>query len=250
MATALSRALLNARATEVRAYVAFVQAALERDAAVSAPAIAAPYVLDIELTHTLKANTYLLLYNVVEATMAQLLEDIHRGIRNSGANLDELLPQLYLHVLNRFRQAKPDIGEANMPAPVASSMVSLWLFDYERRAGNNENYLISGNVDSKKIRDIGRKYGFVSSVDGQDSHLGHPSLLRTKSLRNSLAHGALSFADSGRDLAFSDLRSDAEELLGCLDRVVTHVDNYLARQLFLRANWPLQGAPAQPPLPI
>lgn len=245
MPTANSADLLKRRSIEVNAYIAFLQAALERNAAVQAPSLPAPSPLDIELTHTLKANTYLLLYNVVEATMTQLLVDIHNCIKLSGAGLDELVPQLYLHILERFRQNQNNLTEGSIPAPVASSMISHWLIDYDKRANRNANYLLAGNVDSQRIREIGHKYGFASQAQGADAHLAHHSLLTTKSRRNELAHGERSFTDCGRDVVYSTLQSDATELLSCLGRVVAHVDNYLRLQLFLRANAAPPPVPAQ-----
>jgi hypothetical protein len=249
MPTALSHALLNTRATEVRAYLAFLQIALERGAELHARALGSPFVLDIELTHTLKANAYLLLYNVVEATMTQLIADIHVAVKQSGAALDELHPQMYLHVLKRFRVSRVEINDASTPVPSGRTIIDHWLRDYEMRAKENKNYQLSGNVDSRRIREIGQDYGFASLEDGKDLHLTHTSLLATKTRRNKLAHGELSFRDCGQDLAFTEVESDANGLLDCLGRVVAHVNAYLTRGLYLRANVPPAAAPVQPPLP-
>ena len=248
MPTALSRELLEARATEVRAYLAFLEAALERGAEVKARTLPA-FALDIELTHTLKANTYLLLYNVVEATMTQLIADIHRTVKQSGAKLDDLHPQMYLHILRRFRESKKNITEKTAPVPSGATIIDHWIGDYDSRAKSNRNYLLSGNVDSKRIREIGRHYGFASLEDDQDTHLSHASLLITKNRRNMLAHGELSFRDCGQALAYTDVNSEANGLLNCLRNVVKHVDDYLTRGLYLRANVALPAAPAPPPPP-
>lgn len=250
MPTALSRALLSARAAEVRAYLEFLQAAIERGAELHARTRLSPLALDIELTHTLKANTYLLLYNAVEATMTQLIADIHRAVKQSGAALDELHPQMYLHILRRFRESKIEITSETTPVPSGRTIVDHWIDDYEARVGDNRNYLLSGNVDSKRIREIGRHYGFASLEENQDMHLSHASLLTTKTHRNMLAHGEVSFRDCGQALAFTDVDSDADSLLNCLSRVVVHVDDFLRRGLYLRVNAPPPAAPSQPPHPI
>lgn len=246
MPTALSRALLNARSAEVRAYLAFLQTALERGAELHARTLPAPFTLDIELTHTLKANTYLLLYNVVEATMTQLIADIHSTVKQSGAALDDLHPQMYLHILKRFRVSKVEINDQSAPVPSGGTIIDHWLRDYEIRAKNNNNYQLSGNVDSKRIREIGRDYGFASLEEGHDMHLSHSSLLTTKNRRNKLAHGELSFRDCGQGLAYTDVAGDASGLLNCLDNVVGHVDDYLKRGLYLRVNAPPPVAPTLP----
>jgi hypothetical protein len=249
MPTALSHALLHARATEVRAYLAFLQAALERGAELHARTLPAPFALDIELTHTLKANTYLLLYNVVEATMTQLIADIHSAVKQSGAALDDLHPQMYLHILKRFRVSRVEINAQSTPVPCGATIIDHWLRDYEICAKGNNNYQLSGNVDSKRIREIGRDYGFASLEEGQDTHLSHASLLTTQNRRNKLAHGELSFRDCGQELAYTDVASDANGLLTCLHNVVNHVTDYLKRGLYLRVNTPPPAAHAPPPPP-
>ena len=66
--TAVTRSLLRERAHEVVAYVRFLRVAVERDATVTATP-GQRLAINKNLTHTLKANLYLLLYSTVEACM-------------------------------------------------------------------------------------------------------------------------------------------------------------------------------------
>ena len=179
--------------------------------------------------------------------MTQLIADIHRTVKQSGAVLDELHPQMYLHILRRFRESKVGITEKTAPVPSGLAIIHHWIDDYEARVKDNRNYLLSGNVDSKRIREIGRHYGFASLEEGKDAHLSHASLLTTKTRRNKLAHGELSFGDCGQGLAYTEVAGDANGLLNCLGNVVGHVDDYLKRGLYLRVNAPQPEAPAPPP---
>ena len=67
--------MLRERAHEVVAYVRFLRVAVERDATVTATP-GQRLAINKNLTHTLKANLYLLLYSTVEACMTQLVEDM------------------------------------------------------------------------------------------------------------------------------------------------------------------------------
>lgn len=229
--------LLVERREEVFAYLRFLRAALARDSAICFPDHQRRFEFSMnkELTHTLKANTYLLLYNVVEATLTQAMDEIHRAILNSGADLDQLHPKLFLQVLRRFQRSKTDATTANTSIPSGRSLIKFWLDDYEKQERANRNYLFSGNIDGRKICEIGVDYGFASGDEVADSHLRHGSLFVAKNKRNQLAHGELSFRDCGRDLAQSQIESDAVSLLRCLRAFIRTVNDYLGQKRFLVA---------------
>jgi hypothetical protein len=232
MGAELSRTLLRERTREVLAYIKFLELAVKKDAAISAPGVSA-MPLSKDLTHSLKANTYLLLYNVVEATMTQAIDDIHREVLASNAQLDQLHPKLFLHVLHRFKAGQSNVSQAWI-APSGPALVRYWIDDYVSRSNANRNYLFSGNVDGMAIREAGARYGFATGDQVADAHLTHPSLQEAKNKRNALAHGEVSFRDCGQNLSVDDLRKDAGGLLRCLSRVVATIDNYLKQKQYLR----------------
>jgi MAE_28990/MAE_18760-like HEPN len=232
MGAALSRTLLRERTREVLAYISFVELALRKDAAMSVPG-SPPVAFAKDLTHSLKANTYLLLYNVVEATMTQAMDDIHREILASDAPLDHLHPKLFLHVLARFKAGKRDLPQSWV-APIGPALVKYWIEDYKNCFDANRNYLFSGNVDGMVIRDVGTRYGFATGDQIADAHLTHRSLRLAKEKRNALAHGEVSFRECGQEISITELRGDAGGLLRCLKRVVASVDDYLRQRIFLR----------------
>lgn len=245
MAAALSRAVLSERTAEIFAYLRFLNQAVRTGAALVNSSDPIPKQLSKDLTHTLKANTYLLLYNIVEATMTQAIADIHRTIDAKLPELDHLHPALFLHVLRRFRSGTYEL--ANAPAvPGAQLLVRMWLDDYAKqiKAGGS-NPLFSGNVDSRKIIEIGEKYGFATE---SDHHLRERSLQTTKVKRNELAHGSTSFRDCGQALSVPTLVSEAVALIRCLRRVVLAIEDYLVSQRYLKPLPPV-AVPVQP-LPL
>ena len=142
------------RREEVFAYLRFLRSALERGSEIRFDGQRRPFEFSTnkELTHTLKANTYLLLYSLVEATLTQAMDEIHEAIRASEVELDQLHPRLFLHVLRRFKESKTDPDEKNATTPSGRSLIEFWLSDYEKRNKLNKNYLFSGNIDSEKRR--------------------------------------------------------------------------------------------------
>lgn len=223
------------RREEVFAYLRFLRAALAWDSAICFPHQRRRFEFSTnkELTHTLKANTYLLLYNVVEATLTQAMEEIHKAILASGADLDQLHPQLFLQVLRRFQLSKTISDVTNTHTPSGRSLIEFWLNDYKKQDEANKNYLFSGNLDGRKICEIGVRYGFASGNEAADAHLRHRSLNTAKNHRNMLAHGESSFRDCGRNLVQNEIEGDAVNLLRCLRAFIRTVDSYLGARRYL-----------------
>lgn len=232
MKTPLSKDLLKSRRTEVMRYLRFLERVLATNAVVQAPGRSL-FPLELELTHTLKANAYLLIYNTVEAVMSQLLAEIHDEVKISNVRLDDLNPNLYLEVIRSLRKGKEDITD-NFAHPSGRPFVDYWLRDYEKRVQNNRNPHFSGNIDGKRIKDIGRKYGFASGEEQVDKKLTHPALQNAKKHRNTLAHGEKSFNELGRWMSFTEVQNDAIATLRTLQNVRRIVNNFLVTQGYRR----------------
>lgn len=246
MPTSDTQTLLRERAREVVAYVRFLHVAVDRDATLTTGP-GARLAINKDLTHTLKANLYLLLYSTVEACMTQLVEDMHRTIAASSAGADELCSELFLHVLQRFR-AGADVTEANTARPICAGIVQRWLNDYDEAVKANRNYLFSGNLDGRSIHEILRKYGVVPAGQPKpDPRHTHLSLQTAKNHRNDLAHGTKSFRELGRTVGVPTLHEESRQVLRTLHNIVQAVDGYLQQQRFLKAPPPpLLAAPALP----
>jgi hypothetical protein len=224
-----SRTLLQERTVEIFNYLRFLKLAVEKDACICNPHSAKPTPFKKALTHTLKANTYLLLYNVVEAAMAQAINDIHDAIKESSLSVDVLNPSLFKEALRQFTK-KEKAASFDQHAPCGELIFRFWLDNYKKQIEDNRNPLFSGNLDSKKIIEIGENYGFLT--DGNRSKVSHESLKLAKDKRNQLAHGKLSFKDCGRDLSVEELTQNAIALLRCLRRLIYLVELYMTERRY------------------
>jgi len=241
MKTVLTKDLLQSRRKEVFGYLRFLEKALETSASLHTPG-SAPIPLETDLTHTLKANAYLLLYNTVEAVMSQLMIEIHDEVKSSDVCLDELNPNLYLEVIRSLKSGNEDIAET-FAHPSGRPFVDYWLRDYEKRVHGNRNPHFSGNIDGKRIKTIGRIYGFASGDDATDAKFTHAALQKAKDHRNKLAHGEMSFKDLGRWISFPQVREDAIATLRTLSNVRAAVESYLVTHGYRRNNSPVLQLP-------
>lgn len=235
MPTLPCQALLNERSAEIIGYLRFIKKIISDNATLFNPATNNQIPISKDLTHTLKANGYLLLYNVVEATMTTAIEDIHAAIErdwasNSDITLDRMNPKLFERVLSRFRAGKS--SDLSAAAPVAGRwLIKYWLDDHAKLVKENKNPLASGNLDGRKILEMAEIYGFDSF--GRVSAMKHKGMHMAKQKRNDLAHGKTSFLDCGKDIGLEDLISDSVGVLRCLRHHVQAIQIFISERGYL-----------------
>lgn len=238
----LTKALLNERSVEVTTYLEFLKVAVERRAVLTAKDGALVLPLSQELTHTLKANLVLLLYSATEATLIQLLDEMHDVIGNNCSSADALNGELLRVVLKTVKKDK-STTMLTSAAPLHQSLFSYWISDWQSRTSAKDKRVdgISGSVDGLVFYEQLRKFGVLAPTpdDRPPSHLTSPALQTVKKKRNMLAHGEKSFTDLGRDLSVESLEADSLAVFETLRKIAAEVDKYLQEQRYL----------AQPPAP-
>jgi hypothetical protein len=232
----LTDALLNERVKEVVAYLNFLKVAVERRAVLTAKDGDLVLHLSQELTHTLKANLVLLLYSAMEATLIQLLDEMHNAIGANCTSVDALNSQLLCVVLKAVKK-DTDSKVLSTVSPLHSSLFEFWITDWKKRTAGKDKRVdgISGSVDSLVFYEQLKKFGVVAATSNgkPPSHLADQALQSVKINRNKLAHGEKSFTDLGRDLAVQGLESDSSAVFDNLKKIANEVDTYLLDRRYL-----------------
>lgn len=245
----LTQALLRERQNEITAYFAFLKVAVEREAILSARDGASTLPLSLDLTHTFKASVVLLLYSAMEATLIQLLDEMHDAIDTNCKSADKLNSALLQLVLKTVRNDQTGQVLAS-GAPLHSSLFSHWINNWKSKSSGKDKRGdgISGSVDGLIFYKQLKKFGVLAPTanDTPPPHLTHRALQQIKINRNELAHGEKSFVDLGRGLAVGSLESDSNHVFSTLNQIATEVDNYLQEQRYL-APPPAAAAPAPQP---
>lgn len=230
--------LLQERESEVRGYLEFLTVAANRPAVISANDGAPTLPLSLELTHTLKANLLLLLYSVMEATLVQLLDEMHDAIDSNCDSADCLNSELLRLVLKTF-QKDTKWHALNDNSPLHQGLFQYWIKDWQGKtsAKDKRGDGISGSVDGLVFYKQLRKFGVVAKTedDKAPTHLTHNALQRIKNNRNALAHGEKSFTDLGRQLSVEELNADSAAVFTTLKQIAIEVDNYLEDRRYLAA---------------
>lgn len=227
------------RLEEIKAYLEFLQGI--EDAAQSGPPRLGSGGLVISTQHQriLYSGVFLQLYNLVEATIVRCLDQVTDAALQANtfapADLSNALRREWVRVMARTHidlnyEHRLDSALALCDHLVAALPVPG--FKLEKGGG--------GNWDDQEIEAIAGRLGFQLRISAPTyqaikrpfrDELGPLGLV--KKLRNSLAHGAISFTECGENLTVSELRDLADRTSAYLREVVLAFETFVAKFEYL-----------------
>jgi autotransporter translocation and assembly factor TamB len=215
----------NTRAQEVDDYFIFLQGLIKQTTKLAVADSAGQdqiQSLNPELAKTLKANGFLLLYNLVESTMRNAIVAIFDEFKNQAISFDQLKPEIKMIVLQNLKNRSPK----KIYLQINQISIDIITATFEREE------LFSGNVDARLIKEIAEKYGFSYQTDFAKTKNGQ-NLVVIKRNRNDLAHGIKSFEEVGRDQTIEELLEIKEEVIEYLRQILENIKTYLDNQEYL-----------------
>jgi hypothetical protein len=178
--------------------------------------------IDNELSKILKANGFLLLYNLVEATIKSSIDEIFIAIHSSNITFKELTENLkQLWITYQIKDLRENTFNVSTLRSKVMSITELILTN-ELMLFKSECINISGNIDAKKVREIAKQFGYIEPRNGS-------ILLTIKNKRNHLAHGEYTFAEIGKDYTVNDLLRFKDETEVYLTEVLENIDQYIEK---------------------
>ena len=174
----------------------------------------------VALFKTLKANGFLLLYNLVESSVKNAIEAIFDEFKTQGVSFDDCRDEVRKIVLTNLK--RHNVADILPALSVISLDVVVATF--------RKDELFSGNVDARRIREVASDYGFRSPNRKSDE------LLTVKTNRNDLAHGNKSFADVGCDYDVERLESINFEVRTFLEELLKNVADYITTRAYLASS--------------
>ena len=152
-----------------------------------------------QLQKVLIANGFLLLYNLIEATMRNSLAEIFDKISDDGldyGNLSQNLRDIWLSQSTKNLRSNSKSEKLTQTVKTIADSV----LNKDTVVLDKNKFDFSGNLDARKIRGIATKYGF------NQTSMNAENLATIKNKRNHLAHGNYSFSDIGKDYSSGDLQ--------------------------------------------
>jgi hypothetical protein len=209
------------RVKEINVYFLLLENIIEKDAVLFFPHKRThkyqPH--NAELIKILKANLFLLLYNLSESSIKQSLAEIYEQISDEQLKYEEVIDEIKKIWIDEKHNNFKNKGTENIFRAIsnlAEEIIEI-RFDSEK--------VIPGNIDGRKIKEFSVKHGFSSSVhknakDGVKLH-------QVKTQRNHLAHGHISFAECGRNYTIGELREIKHQVIIYLRRILKNIEKYL-----------------------
>ncbi len=171
------------------------------------------------LFKSLKSNLIIMLYNLVESTvrlsMNAYYDDFNSKMKNYTTAIDEIRKLWVKYGATSFKENQINNQVFGLIEQAIDKEYYIYL-DFEK-------FHLSGNADLKEIKSILSFHG-ISYEESEFKTYGG-SLRSIKEMRNSLAHGNVSFEDNGRNLAISDIQKYKEQTYSCLEYFMSIVKN-------------------------
>jgi hypothetical protein len=178
-----------------------------------------------QLQKILIANGFLLLYNLIEATVRSSIAEIYFEVRDKGITFGELSEKLKkiwieqttdslkegIFKQDTLNKQVLDIAEAVLKKETVTLL--------------KEKMDFSGNLDAQKIRELAKKFGFETPRDGR-------SLATIKDKRNRLAHGEYTFSEIGRDFTVKDLDKFKNETFEFLSDAIDKIKDFIINRRY------------------
>jgi len=177
--------------------------------------------IDDELSKILKANSFILLYNLIESTIVNSIKAVSNSIQN-----DELTYEQLSESIKRLwiKQEARKIREKNQSIELVQRIAET-ILNWEFLSLQVDSVSISGNIDTQEIRKITQQIGWEQSKDGRE-------LVTIKNKRNNLAHGEYTFSDIGKEYSIKDLEELKNKTLLYLDDMLSKVETYIAEERY------------------
>lgn len=173
-------------------------------------------IIDNELAKIMKANGFLLLYNLIEATIRNSISAILNSISTDKLTFKLLSDNLKKLWINQEINNIKDISKFKEKiSELSEKILNDSLLEFSQECIN-----ISGNIDAQKIRDIAKKFGYLEPKDGR-------GLQTIKDKRNQLAHGEFTFSDIGKNYTSNDLIEYKSEVVSFIEGVLNNVEVYI-----------------------
>lgn len=181
--------------------------------------------LNPELEKVLKANSFLLLYNVIEASIKQSLTEIYDQITSKGVTYNQVTSHFkQLWIKENYKNFK-DQGEKNIFQFISGIENDVIEIEFDA------NKIISGNIDRRKIEYFSQAYGFSTQVHYSAGN--GDKLHQVKVRRNNLAHGNISFSECGREFTYEDLCEIKKQVIRYMRQILNNIDKFLNEEKFL-----------------
>lgn len=174
--------------------------------------------LNRSLTKILRANGFLLIYNVVEYCIAGGIEAIYLDIISKEIDYHSIRSNIQREIIGNIKR---NISTDDFIVQIQDIAMDI-ITQYPKK-------IFSGNVDAQEIRDIANRYGFSYTTNARVTKNG-AYLVTVKNKRNALAHGDISFQECGKEYTIQQMVEIKDEVLQYLKEILYNIEQFLLNE--------------------
>lgn len=176
-----------------------------------------------EMQCVAKAQSLILLYNLVESTVCDCLNAMYDAIWDENLSFGDVSDEIKkMWRIYLKRKSLPEYSKSD------NEIVDMSIH-FESLAIN-----ISGSLDFRKIQDVFSKHGCLLDDSSRDTIA--QSFFVVKNKRNLLAHGNISFSECGAHYLLTDLQKYKEHIVDYMQDVVNKTYDYIAGRAYKLQN--------------
>ena len=165
----------------------------------------------------LRANFYLILYNLVESTLNTVISVVKDTINDERVPLNKLVTRLILlHISGLYK----DVTSQNRILEISKDFYQL-------------GFNTSGNVDYNYFQKVVGAIGCRGKLTIEENRV-KDAMERTKDHRNKLAHGNWSFSVAGSMLTLSQIEEDYQRIYDYLNQSLYNLESFLDNKKYLK----------------
>jgi hypothetical protein len=185
-----------------------------------------------DLQKIMRSNCYLILYNLVEATIRNAIWAVYDTIEDNSIpyeNLSESIKKIWL------ADRASELSEITSTTRLQSNIQTA-IEDRLSSRGvkfSRTRISLSGNLDLAAIEKIINEYGFYGRLKADKTKLGK-ALLKVKHERNALAHGNKSFKQSAEIITIQDLFDIKDLILAYMGDITNNTTHFLETKKYLK----------------
>jgi len=187
-----------------------------------------------DLQKVIRANCFLILYNLIESTIRNGINEIHHAISDSKIKYDQLSLNLQKIWLTDKALEFNETSNVSKLKDYISLLIENERFQRDVDV-SKKRVSISGNLDFRSIEKLVSDYGFHGKITIKDRKLLGKALLKVKNERNALAHGNKSFRQSAEIITIQDLSMFKSLIVSYLEDITKNISDYIEDSKFKKS---------------
>lgn len=205
--------------------------------------------IDDELLKVLKANGFLILYNLIESTILNSVIAIFDEIKVKKLSYVSVSDEIRRYWSKHIYKFDEKISEEKLLRDKFYNIVEKIVTNVILEITDRIEY--GGSIDARAIRKVADELGVTLSFEHYREDLHGKVLVDIKNNRNDLAHGKKSFSDIARDITYNGIVSineNNEDVISSfglvhfkdytiehLEKFIISIENYIESEGYCRS---------------